>query len=459
MRDMTNETKDALAERVRGPVLAPGDGGYDDERRGYDLSIEHRPAIVVGAATPDDVAAAVLFAHDNDLAVAVQSTGHGACVAAGDEALLVATNRLTGVAVDPASATARVEAGVRWERVIEETAQFGLAPLSGSAPFVGAVGYTVGGGLGVLARRYGYAADHVRSLELVTADGETLLVTPEEHPELFWGLRGGKDNFGIVTAMTVDLFPVSSLYGGGLFFAAEDAARILDEYIAWTSTVPDEMTSSMALVRLPDVPAVPEPLRARFVVHLRIAYCGPQAAGEPLVAPLRAAAPPMIDTLAEIPYTAAGTIHNDPAEPVAAYGETALLRELDRGAVEALLAAVGPETDGPTVVELRQLGGALGRPPAIPNAVGHRDAAYTLFSVSEADPARLDAIRASNRALFDAMRPWDHGGVFMNFLAGAHSVGEPVRDAYEPADFQRLRTLKARYDPDNLFRLNHNIAP
>jgi hypothetical protein len=177
------------------------------------------------------------------------------------------------------------------------------------------------------------------------------------------------------------------------------------------------------------------------------------------VAPLRAAARPILDTVAEIPYTASGTIHNDPSEPVAAYGETGLLRELDGGAVDALLAAVGPDVDGPTVVELRQLGGALGRPAAIPNAVGHRDAAFTLFSVSVADPARLDAIRAANRALFDAMRPWDHGGVFMNFLAGAHSAGEPVRSAYEPGDFARLRALKSQYDPDNVFRLNHNIAP
>jgi FAD/FMN-containing dehydrogenase len=455
---MTINATDALAENVHGPVLVPGDNGYDEERLGYDRSVEHRPAIVVGAASADDVVAAVRFARAHDLAVAVQATGHGACVAA-DDAMLITTNRMASVSVDPASATARVHAGVRWERVIHEAAAFGLAPLSGSAPFVGAVGYTVGGGLGVLARRYGYAADHVRSLELVAADGRVLRVTPNDHPDLFWGLRGGKDNFGIVTSMTVDLFPVARLYGGGLFFGAADAAPVLNAYLEWTTTVSDEMTSSIALARLPDVEAVPDPLRGRFVVHVRIAYCGPRDAGEPLVAPLRAAARPILDTVAEIPYTASGTIHNDPPEPLAAYGHTGLLREVDQRAVEALLAAAGPGVDGPDVVELRQLGGALARPPAIPNAVGHRDAAFTLLSVSVADPARLDAIRAGNRALFDAMRPWDHGGVFMNFLAGAHSAGEPVRNAYEPGDFKRLRALKSDYDPDNVFRLNHNIAP
>jgi FAD/FMN-containing dehydrogenase len=456
IRGVTTMTKEALAERMQGRVLVPGDDGYDDERTGYDLSVEHRPAIVVAAASAEDVAAGVRFARAHDLAIAVKATGHGGCVAA-DDAMLITTGRMAGTSVDPESATARVEAGVRWNSVIDEAAAFGLAPLSGSAPFVGAVGYTLGGGLGVLARRYGYAADHVRSLEVVVADGSVLLATPDEHPDLFWGLRGGKDNFGIVTSMTVDLFPVASLYGGGLFFAAADAARVLEAYVAWTSTVPEEMTSSLALLRLPDVDAVPDPLRGRFVVHVRIAHCGPQ--GDVLVAPLRAAAPPILDTVTEIPYTASGTIHNDPPDPVAAYAETALLRELDSGAVDALLATAGPDVDGPTVVELRHLGGALGRMPAIPNAVGHRDAAFTLFSVSVAEPARLDAIRAANRALFDALRPWDHGGVFINFLAGEHSAGEPVRNAYETADFDRLRALKSRYDPDNVFRLNHNIAP
>jgi FAD/FMN-containing dehydrogenase len=455
---MTIDSTHALARRLRGPVFVPAEDGYDDERLGYDRSVEHHPAIVVGAATASDVVTAVQFARAHGLAIAVQATGHGACVAA-DGAMLVTTRRMTGVAVDAGSATARLEAGVRWDRVIDAAAPFGLAPLSGSAPFVGAVGYTLGGGLGVLGRRYGYAADHVRSLEVVTADGRMLLVTPGDHPDLFWALRGGKDNFGVVTAMTVDLFPVATLYGGGLFFAADDALKATTAYIDWTTTVPDEMTSSLALARLPDLEALPAPLRGRFVVHVRIAYCAAHDEGERLLAPLRAAARPILDTVDQIPYAASGSIHNDPPEPVAAYGETALLRELDGRAVDALLVAAGPEVDGANVVELRQLGGALGRPPAIANAVGHRDAAFTLLSVSVADPVRLDTIRASNRALFDAMHPWDHGGVFMNFLAGAHSAGEPVRNAYEQADFVRLRELKSQYDPDNVFRLNHNIPP
>jgi len=455
---MEPTTNDRIARRVRGPLLTAGDDGYDDERLGYDRSVEHRPAMIVGATSADDVVAAVRIARERDLAICVQATGHGACLPA-DGAMLITTRRMTGVRVDREAATATVGAGVRWERVIAEAAVVGLAPLSGSAPFVGAVGYTLGGGLGVLARRYGYAADHVRSFDLVTADAQLLHVTPDDHADLFWGLRGGKDNFGVVTAMTVDLFPVVTLYGGGLFFGADDAASIVNAYVAWTTTVPDEMTSSIALARFPDVDALPEPLRGRFVVHARVAYCGPADAGERLIAPLRAAGRPILDTVAEIPYTASGTIHNDPPEPGAAYGETRLLRELDERAVDALLAAAGPQADAPDVLELRHLGGALTGPPAIPNAIGHRDAAFTLFSVSVAAPERIDALGAANAALFDALGPWDHGGVFINFLAGAHSAGEPVRNAYEPADYERLRALKSTHDPGNVFRLNHNIAP
>jgi FAD/FMN-containing dehydrogenase len=455
---MEPTTNDRIARGVRGPVLTAGDDGYDDERLGYDRSVEHRPAIIVGATGTEDVIAAVRIARERDLPICVQATGHGACLPAND-AMLITTRRMTGVRVDREAATATIQAGVRWERVIVEAAAVGLAPLSGSAPFVGAVGYTLGGGLGVLARRYGYAADHVRSFDLVTADAQLLHVTLDDHADLFWGMRGGKDNFGVVTAMTVDLFPVVMLYGGGLFFGAEDAATIVNAYVAWTTTLPDEMTSSIALARLPDVDALPDPLRGRFVVHVRVAYCGPPDAGERLVAPLRAAAAPILDTVAEIPYTASGTIHNDPSEPVAAYGETTLLRALDERAVDALLAAAGPQADAPDVVELRHLGGALGRAPAIPNAIGHRDAVFTLFSVSVAAPARIDALRSANATLLDALRPWDHGGVFLNFLAGAHSAGEPVRNAYEPADYERLRTLKSTYDPENVFRLNHNVAP
>jgi len=262
-----------------GPVFRPGDVGYDAERAGFNLAIEHRPELVVGATGAADIIAAVERATADGLAVAVQATGHGVSVPA-DGAVLVNTNRMTGVVVDPSTRTARVEAGARWERVLPLAARYGLAPLNGSSPHVGAVGYTLGGGIGLLGRRYGYAADHVRWLDVVTADGRLRRVSADADPELFFALRGGKGNFGVVVSMEIELMPVSRLYGGGLYFPGESTADALHVWCEWTRTVPDSMASSVMLIRYPGDPAEPEPLRDRFVTHLRVAWSGAPEEGE-----------------------------------------------------------------------------------------------------------------------------------------------------------------------------------
>ncbi|NJC73927.1 FAD-binding oxidoreductase [Planosporangium thailandense] len=262
-----------LASQVSGPVYVPGDDGFDAEIAAWNLATAHRPLVAVGAADAADVAAAVGWAAERGLPVAVQATGHGA-VAAAIGGVLVNTSRLDEVTVDPATRTARVGAGVKWARVIEAAAPYGLAPLSGSSSDVGAVGYTVGGGLGLLARRYGYAADHVRGLRIVTADGQLRDVDADEHPDLFWAVRGGKGNFGIVTSIEIDLVPVATLYAGGIFYPGAVAADVLHAYRAWTSSLPDETTTSVAILRLPPLPELPEPLRGQTVVHLRFIHAG-----------------------------------------------------------------------------------------------------------------------------------------------------------------------------------------
>ncbi|WP_051116421.1 FAD-binding oxidoreductase [Amycolatopsis nigrescens] len=441
-----------LAGQVRGPVLLPGQHGYDAECATFNLIVEHHPAVVVGATGTADVLAAVRFAAANDLPVAVQATGHGVSQPA-DGALLISTRRMTGLHVDPHTRTARVEAGVRWEQVIHEAAAFGLAPLNGSSPLVGVVGYTLGGGMGPLGRKYGYAADHVRGLDVVTADGRLREVSDLRRPELFWGLLGGKGNFGVVTSLTFDLAPVSRLYGGGLYFPGEAAGEVLRAWLAWTPHVSDEMTTSLALIRLPAVPEVAEPLRGKLMVHLRIAFLGPPECGEQLIRPLRAAAPVVLDTVTEMPYTDVAAIHQDTTVPVAYHERNLLLRELDRQAVDALLAAAGPGSAcQDPMVELRQLGGALGRPPERPNAVGNRDAAFCLTTLS---PPHSGGVSGE---LFPKLAEWATGGSYVNFLSGPDSV-EDVPNAYDTAAFRRLRALKADYDPGNLFRINHNIRP
>ena len=443
---------------LSGPVFRPGDSGYDSERTGFNLAVDHRPQAVVGATGPDDVVAAVEYASAAGVGLAVQATGHGPSIAA-DGAVLVSTRRMDGVQVDPATRTARIEAGARWERVLPEAAKHGLAPLNGTSPDVGAVGYTLGGGIGPLGRRYGYACDHVRRFEVVTADGRLREVSADRELDLFWALRGGKGNFGVVVAMEIGLVPVARLFGGGMYFGAEATTDVVHAYAEWTRDLPDAMSSSVMLIRFPDDPAVPEPLRDRFVTHVRIAYCGPPDEGRKLVQPLRDVGARLVDTVADIPYTAVGAIYNDQTTPVAAYDHGSALGELDSAAVDALISEAGPQAGGALIVELRHLGGAFSRPPAVPSAVGGRDATFLLFSVSILQAGLIDEARRAHARLHSAMSPWSTGATIMNFLGVDDTAPDRVRSAFAPAGYERLAKLKAVYDPGNLFRINHNIPP
>ncbi|MGR6912824.1 FAD-binding oxidoreductase [[Actinomadura] parvosata] len=418
-------------------MLHRNDPGYDAERTGFQLLDPHRPDLVVPAATPEDVRRAVAYAADAGLPVAVQATGHGLPQAA-TEGVLITTGRMNAVTVDPATATARIEAGVRWEQVIAAAARHGLAPLSGSSPSVGAVSYTLGGGLGLLARTYGYAADRVRAVDVVTADAEMRHVTPGD--DLFWALVGGRAAFGVVTALEIGLVPVARLYGGALHF--EQVETALRTWRDWTETVPDEMTSSIAVIPFP----------GRTVAHIRIAYTGDPKEGERLVRPLRAIGPRLLDTVGEMPYTASAAIHNDPTTPSGYFATHSLLRELPD--VTPLLGVRG-------VIEVRHLGGALARPQGAPNAVGNRSARYfaAVLSPGLAPGTDVAALRPAHDAVHDALSPWATGGRLLNFLYGANAGPEQVRRAYEPEDYARLTALKAKWDPDHLFRLNHPIPP
>jgi FAD/FMN-containing dehydrogenase len=271
-------------------VREPGDHGYDAELAGFDLAVPQRPAVIVGATGPADMVAAVRHARAVGLAVGVQATGHGITVPA-DNALLITTRRAASVRVDPSDRTAWLEAGAVWSRVLHEAAPFGLAPLAGSAPAVGAVSYTLGGGIGVLGRRWGFSADHVRRLDAITADGVLRRVTADEHPDLFWALRGGGGNLGVVTGMQIELVELAELYGGGLFFPGEDAAPVLTTLLAVGRGAPDEVSLSAALLTFPDLPALPAVLRGRWCCHVRISSSGTQARCEEVISPLRRARP------------------------------------------------------------------------------------------------------------------------------------------------------------------------
>ena len=402
--------------------------------------------------------AAVRLAERSGRPLAVMNTGHGPSVPA-DGAVLVRTGRMRGVGVDPVRRAARIEGGAAWRDVIEATTPHGLAPLNGSSPHVGAVGYTLGGGVGLLSRRFGFAADHVRWFDVVTADGRHRHVTADagSDPDLFWALRGAGANFGVVTAMEIDLFPVATLLGGELGFPASASDEVLHAYVEWARAVPETMASSVLLLGYPDDPAVAPELRGRHVTHVRIAFTGDDLdEGRRWVAALRGIGPRVVDTVRVMPYAEIGTIHHEPTdEPVPAFDRNVLLRDLDHEAVTVLSKHAGPGASAPFLVELRAWGGALSRPPVVPNAVGGRDAAYSLLAISDPDAGN----RAARDELLAALRPWATGSTYLNFAGVEDTSAAAVRRAYGPADFARLQAVKAAYDPGNRFRVNFNIPP
>jgi FAD/FMN-containing dehydrogenase len=448
-------TLDVLRRQVAGPVLEPGDAGYDDEVASFNQIAAHRPPIVVSALCADDVAATVRFAVQHGLSFAVQATGHGASFPV-EDGVLISTRRMTSVSIDVQRGVARISAGAKWAAVIEAAAPYGLAPLSGSTSDVGAVGYTLGGGMGPLGRRYGFSADRVRSVEIVTGDGRLRTITADDETGLFWGIRGGKGNLGIVTAIEVDLVLLPRLYGGAIFFAGADSAKVLHAWREWVHTVPEEMTSSVALLRLPDIEMVPPPLRGQLTLHLRIAYIGEACYGEKLVAPLRAVATPVVDMVRDMPFTEADSIHMDPTDPQPAWHDGRLLASFPAEAVDALVAAAGPDVDVPLIfAEVRHMGGALGRPAAVPNAVAGRDGAFSLFVLGPAIPGLTEAVAAAGTRVIDALAPWRTAGRLVNFLGTTDEGAAAVAAAYRPEDAARLHELKNRFDPHGIFRHGH----
>jgi FAD/FMN-containing dehydrogenase len=352
------------------------------------------------------------------------------------------------VVVDPGLQAARIGAGATWADVLAAAAPHGLAPLAGSAPGVGAVGYLLGGGLSPLGRSYGWASDFVRSAEIVTGAGELLTVSATSHPDLFAALLGGKHLPGVVTSVELGLVELTTVYGGGLFFDAADAERVLTEWAVWSALAPDQVNTSVAVLCLPDLDAVPAPLRGRFVVHLRVAVVADAEEGAALVEPLRKLADPIVDTVAELPVTALGAIHTDPDQPMPVLEGGALLRDFDPAAAGALLAAAGPGTDVPlAVVEVRRLGGRLAQAPQRPDSVVGRDAAYGLFVVSAPVPELFAGpVPAAVGGLAKAMAPWASGGFQPNFVGSLNQPGA-LETAWPAEMRERLERVREHHDP------------
>jgi FAD/FMN-containing dehydrogenase len=447
----------ALRHAVRGSVLAPGDEGWDEARTPWNLAFEQQPALIVVPANSADVQAVVRFATANGLRVAPQGTGHGVATL-GDlsDAVLVRMHALRDVEIDVEAQQVRVGAGAIWEDVVTPVSEHGFAVLHGSSPDVGVAGYTLGGGMGWLARKHGFAANSLTAIELVTADGEFHRVDHTHERDLFFALRGGGGNFGVVTAFEYKLFPVETVFAGWLVFPWERSEQVLKAWRDWTETTPDEITSVGRILQLPPIEVIPEPLRGRNLVVVEVAYMGDEATGRELIQPL-ADLGPELSTMATMPAAGLVRLHNDPEGNTPGIGDGAILEILPDEAIEALVGVAGPGSGSPFIsVELRQLGGALGRQAPYAGALSHLEGDFLLFSVglpftpemAAAQEGHLDVVEA-------AIAPWRAEQSYFNFAERAIDS----ETFYPGTNHDRLREIRERFDPDELFRANQRIQP
>jgi len=434
-----------LAARLAGRLLLPSDPTIAQELAGFNTVVTHQPDAVVAATHADDVLAAVRFANEHGLRVAVHATGHGtfAPVTSG---LLITTRRLDHLEIDPRTRIATIGAGVRWDAVIAAAAQHGLAPVAGSSGNVGVIGYLLGGGLGPLARSHGVSSDHIVGFTVVTGAGELVEVDAEQRSELFWALRGGKSGLGVVTAVRIRLIALRRIYGGSLWFDTPHIERVLRGWIEWTRAADAQVSTSVAIVRFPLIDALPEPLRGRQLLSLRFAYPGTTERGQQLAAPLRALAPLHLDDLGEIPVSDIARIHNDPCEPGPQWVRGQLLRPIDQDFASALLAEVGAGRTSPFAAEIRHLASATRTDVPAGSAVGGRPAEFA-FGFAAVDAASCtSALPAASERLLAAVQPWACHETNINFTSVARSP-EHFASAWAPAVFSRLAVLRERYDP------------
>lgn len=445
------------ASLLDGKVVTREHAGFDEARRAWNLIVDQQPAAVVFAESAEDIVAAVRFARERGLRVAPQGTGHNAGVLGSlEDTVLLKTERMRGVQIDPTRWLARVEAGVVWLEVVEAAAEHGLAVLAGSSPDVGVVGYTLGGGMSFIARKHGLCANAVRAIELVTADGRQVRADSENEPDLFWALRGGGGSFGIVTAIELELLPITHAYAGVLFYPIDRGDEVLHAWreLTHSEELPDELTTIGRFLRLPPIPEIPEPLRGQSFVIVEAYHLGDPARADELLAPLRALGP-LNDTIATVPMPALSHLHMDPEQPVPAAADGLMLAELPGGAIDRFVEVAGAFAEFPLLsVELRHLGGALRRPHPSHGALSTIGASYSLFAAGMVPYPDLDApTRAQVQTVKAALAPWAAEQMYSNF---AETQCEPA-SFWGEHTYNRLRRVKAAVDPDNLIRANHPI--
>ncbi len=442
---------EAFQASMRGALLRPGEAEYDDARTIHNAMIDRRPALIARCAGVADVLTGVRFAREHDLLVSVRGGGHGMPgFAVCDGGLMIDLARMKSVQVAPHDRTVRAEAGVTWREFDHETQAFGLATTGGVVGSTGIAGLTLGGGHGFLMRRYGLACDNLQSADVVTADGRWLRASAAEHAELFWGLRGGGGNFGVVTSFDYCLHPVGTMLAGMVIYPIGKAKEFFRRYREVTRTAPDELGSLVALGTLPD---------GTQAAVLLVGYTGPIADGEQLLRPLREFGPPLADQVGPSPYTALQGIseHFNP-HGYRNYLKTNYLKDLSDEAIEILVERYASVPAPFTHIVVEHMGGAVSRMDPQATAYNYRDARYNFLIVGIwTDPAEDARNIQWVRSLWQALQPFSAGHIYVNYES---DVGvDRVQAAYGGAKYDRLVALKNTYDPTNMFRLNANITP
>ena len=443
---------DRLRRGFRGPLVTPSDRDYDAARRVWNAMIDKRPALIARCSGTDDVVAAVRFARDNSLHVAVRGGGHNvAGNATCDDGIVIDLASMKHVAVDASSRIARAAGGVVWGEYDRETQKHGLASPGGAISTTGIAGLTLGGGFGWLSRSWGLACDNLVSAEVVTADGEVLAASADDHADLFWGLRGGGGNFGIVTNFEYRLRPLGELYAGLLLYPRSVASSFLRAYAEMTAHAPDEESSMAAFLCGPDG----TPLVGVFYV-----FRGSAEDGARLLSGLRAIGTPILDDVSKKPYTLVQQAFDEALPPGKRnYWKSNFLSKLDDKCIDTLVAQANRASSPLCIIGIEHMaGGAVARVGSDDTAFAHRDAGYNLLVLGRNDdPAGDSATVAWARETWTAAQPFSTGQVYVNYMT--HDEGDRIRQAYSPAHHARLLTLKRKYDPGNLFRLNQNIDP
>jgi FAD/FMN-containing dehydrogenase len=438
-------------------VVLRGEAAYDAARMPWNVAADQRPYAVVRPQSPAEVSAVVRAASEAGLRVAPQSTGHNAHPLAQqdlDDVVIVRTEAMDRAVSDPARGIVRVEGGAIWEPAVTAAAAHGRAVLHGSSPDVGIAGYSLGGGIGWYARKLGLATNSLTAVELVVGDGTLVRASAEENPALFWALRGGGGSFGVVTALEMRSYPIESAYAGHLMWDISRTEDVLRAWSAWAPSAPDEITTSFRVLRLPPLPELPELLRGRSLVAVNGAVLGSDERGEELLRELRALGPE-IDTWARVPAPSLTRLHMDPEGPTPAVSDASMLGAVADATVDAFVDAVGPDaTTSLLLAELRQLGGALGRPHEGGGVLSHLEGAFLAFGCGIAATPELGAqAHADAVRLTQALQPWSNGKRYLNFAETAVDT----REAYAEGSWRQLAGIRSAVDPHGTFLANHPV--